>query len=117
MKKFIFAVVASFALSMFAQAGEKSQSPAKGQAAAPAPVKTQNAAPAKGEVKKTEVLVPMSNREKRQLDLYKKVEIVVSTPCCETCDTCRTTSAKGGLFSRLRAKRTATVCVCENCSK
>lgn len=115
MKKFIFAVVASFALSMFAQAGEKSQSPAKGQAAAPAPVKTQNAAPAKGEVKKTEVLVPMSNREKRQLDLYKKVEVVVAPTCCDNCETCH--APKGGLFSRLRAKRTATVCVCENCSK
>lgn len=126
MKKFVLAVAVCFACALFAHAGEKSQAASKGQAAAPAPVKAQNAAPAKAqnaaapvkgtEVKKTEAVVPLTNREKKALDLYKKVEIVtVSTaPCCENCASCN--PPKGGLFSRLRAKRTATV-VCENCSK
>jgi hypothetical protein len=112
MKNFAFAFVALFALAIVAQAGEKS-APVKAQA--PAPVKAQ--APAKGEVAKTEVLIPLTNREKRNIDLYKKVEVVVaSAPCCESCTKCSTPKAKGGLFSRLRANRTATV-TCENCSK
>jgi hypothetical protein len=121
MKSFIFAFVALFALAIVAQAGEKS-APVKAQA--PAPVKAQ--APVKGEVAKSEVLIPLTNREKRNLNLYKKVEVVVSSapccesctkcPCCESCTKCNTPKAKGGLFSRLRANRTATV-TCENCSK
>lgn len=112
MKSFIFAFVALFALAIVAQAGEKS-APTKAQA--PAPVKAQ--APVKGEVAKSEVLIPLTNREKRNMDLYKKVEVVVvSAPCCESCTKCNPPKAKGGLFSRLRANRTATV-TCENCSK
>jgi hypothetical protein len=130
MKSFIFAFVALFALAIVAQAGEKS-APVKAQA--PAPVKAQ--APVKGEVAKSEVLIPLTNREKRSLNLYKKVEVVVASapccdsctkcpccdsctkcPCCESCTKCSTPKAKGGLFSRLRANRTATV-TCENCSK
>jgi hypothetical protein len=128
MKNFAFAFVALFALAIVAQAGEKSapvkaQAPAPVKAQAPAPVKAQAPAPvkaqapAKGEVAKTEVLIPLTNREKRNIDLYKKVEVVVaSAPCCESCTKCSTPKAKGGLFSRLRANRTATV-TCENCSK
>ena len=112
MKSFIFAFVALFALAIVAQAGEKS-APTKAQA--PAPVKAQ--APVKGEVAKSEVLIPLTNREKRNMDLYKKVEVVVvSAPCCESSTKCNPPKAKGGLFSRLRANRTATV-TCENCSK
>jgi hypothetical protein len=121
MKSFIFAFVALFALAIVAQAGEKS-APVKAQA--PAPVKAQ--APVKGEVAKSEVLIPLTNREKRNLNLYKKVEVVVASapccdsctkcPCCESCTKCNTPKAKGGLFSLLRANRTATV-TCENCSK
>jgi hypothetical protein len=121
MKSFIFAFVALFALAIVAQAGEKS-APVKAQA--PAPVKAQ--APVKGEVAKSEVLIPLTNREKRNLNLYKKVEVVVASapccesctkcPCCESCTKCNTPKAKGSLFSRLRANRTATV-TCENCSK
>jgi hypothetical protein len=121
MKSFIFAFVALFALAIVAQAGEKS-APVKAQA--PAPVKAQ--APVKGEVAKSEVLIPLTNREKRSLNLYKKVEVVVASApccdsctkctCCESCTKCSTPKAKGGLFSRLRANRTATV-TCENCSK
>ena len=112
MKSFIFAFVALFALAIVAQAGEKS-APTKAQA--PAPVKAQ--APVKGEVAKSEVLIPLTNREKRNIDLYKKVEVVVaSAPCCESCTKCNPPKAKGGLFSRIRANRTATV-TCENCSK
>ena len=112
MKSFIFAFVALFALAIVAQAGEKS-APTKAQA--PAPVKAQ--APVKGEVAKSEVLIPLTNREKRNIDLYKKVEVVVvSAPCCESSTKCNPPKAKGGLFSRLRANRTATV-TCENCSK
>jgi hypothetical protein len=129
MKSFIFAFVALFALAIVAQAGEKSapvkaQAPAPVKAQAPAPVKAQ--APVKGEVAKSEVLIPLTNREKRSLNLYKKVEVVVASapccdsctkcPCCESCTKCSTPKAKGGLFSRLRANRTATV-TCENCSK
>lgn len=120
MKSFIFAFVALFALAIVAQAGEKSaptkaQAPAPVKAQAPAPVKAQ--APVKGEVAKSEVLIPLTNREKRNIDLYKKVEVVVvSAPCCESCTKCNPPKAKGGLFSRLRANRTATV-TCENCSK
>jgi hypothetical protein len=137
MKSFIFAFVALFALAIVAQAGEKSapvkaQAPAPVKAQAPAPVKAQAPAPVKaqapvkGEVAKSEVLIPLTNREKRNLNLYKKVEVVVSSapccesctkcPCCESCTKCNTPKAKGGLFSRLRANRTATV-TCENCSK
>ena len=120
MKSFIFAFVALFALAIVAQAGEKSaptkaQAPAPVKAQAPAPVKAQ--APVKGEVAKSEVLIPLTNREKRNMDLYKKVEVVVvSAPCCESCTKCNLPKAKGVLFSRLRANRTATV-TCENCSK
>ena len=120
MKSFIFAFVALFALAIVAQAGEKSaptkaQAPAPVKAQAPAPVKAQ--APVKGEVAKSEVLIPLTNREKRNMDLYKKVEVVVvSAPCCESSTKCNPPKAKGGLFSRLRANRTATV-TCENCSK
>ena len=128
MKSFIFAFVALFALAIVAQAGEKSaptkaQAPAPTKAQTPAPVKAQTPAPVKaqapvkGEVAKSEVLIPLTNREKRNMDLYKKVEVVVvSAPCCESCTKCNPPKAKGGLFSRLRANRTATV-TCENCSK
>lgn len=120
MQKFL-AIAVMFALAFTSQAGEKSQSPAKGQAAAPA--KSQAPAPVKGQdggkgsVTKTEVAVPLTNREKKALDLYKKVEIVtLNAPCCETCSNCN--PPKGGLFSRLRARRTAaTVVSCENCNK
>lgn len=122
MQKFL-AIAVMFAIAFTAQAGEKSQAPAKGQAAAPAkapapsPVKAQDASKSKGaEVTKTEVVVPLTNREKKALDLYKKVEVVtVTAPCCDTCSHCNPT--KGGLFSRLRARRTAAVVCCENCSK
>ena len=117
------ALAVVFALSLAANAGEKSQPPAKGQAAAPA--KAQSPAPAKTQdgkgatVAKTEAVVPLTNREKKQLDLYKKVEIVtVNAPCCESCSSCN--PPRGGLFSRLRARRAATAvsCAsCENCSK
>lgn len=118
------AIAVVLALSIAAQAGEKSQSPAKGQAAAPA--KAQAAAPAKGQdggkgatVTKTEVAVPLTNREKKQLELFKKVEVVtVNSPCCENCSSCN--PPRGGLFSRLRARRTAatvTCATCENCNK
>ena len=121
MQKFL-AIAVMFALAFTVQAGEKSQAPAKGQAAAPA--KAQAPAPVKGQdggkgttVTKTEVAVPLTNREKKALDLYKKVEVVtVNAPCCENCSNCN--PPKGGLFSRLRARRTAgTVVSCENCAK
>jgi len=105
MQKFL-AIAVMFALAFAAQGGEKSQ--------AAAPVKGQDGKGAT--VTKTEVAVPLTNREKKALDLYKKVEIVTATaPCCDTCSNCN--PPKGGLFSRLRARRTAAVVSCENCSK
>ena len=129
MKKFVICAVAALVFAGFSYAGEKSQAAAPAKAQAPAPVKAQDAAPvskgqapSKGvEVTKKEIAVPLTNREKKALDLYKNVTVVtVAGNCCDNCSNCANCSKcnppKGGLFSRLRAKRTATV-VCENCSK
>lgn len=87
MQKFVLsAIVAAFALTTV-NAGEKTQAPAK------APAKEQ--APAKGSdgVKTEKGLVPLSKTEKKNLELYKEVDIIV-VPCTDCNNTRR------GLFGR-----------------
>ena len=69
-----------------AYTGEKTQAPAKAQAPA---------APAKGSdgVKTEKGLVPLSKTEKKNLELYKEVDIIV-VPCTDCNNTRR------GLFGR-----------------
>ncbi len=92
MRKFVLtAIVAAFALTSV-NAGEKTQAPAK------VPAKEQ--APAKGSsdgIKAEKGLVPLSKSEKKNLELYKEVELLVVP--CEEC------SGRRGLFGRKVAKR------------
>jgi hypothetical protein len=75
--KYLLSAVAAIVGFIGVQAGEKTQAP--------------KAEPKKSEVTKEKALVPLTKNEKKNLELYKEVELTVIP--CESCE-------RRGLFGR-----------------
>lgn len=79
--KYLLSVAAAVVGFIGVQAGEKTQAP--------------KAEPKKSEVTKEKALVPLTKNEKKNLELYKEVELTVIP--CESCE-------RRGLFGRKKPK-------------
>ena len=92
--KYVLSAVATVVGFIGVQAGEKTQAPAKTEAK-------------KAEITKEKALVPLTKNEKKNLELYKEVELTVVP--CESCE-------RRGLFGRRRVAKSSVIIV-ESASK